>query len=97
MRQLGLCLSRTEVVTDHRRDSRAEAARGDPLQILGQRGPQRGDSVTDVLAADSATLPAVAYANKPGKVERFAPFAPAVTITSLSALLEAVRGKSIPQ
>ncbi|MFC9664902.1 HAD family hydrolase [Nocardia sp. NPDC127606] len=56
-----------------------------------------GDSVTDLLAADSATLPAVAYANKPGKVERFAPFAPAVTITSMSALLDAVRGESISQ
>ncbi|MFD3747160.1 HAD family hydrolase [Nocardia sp. NPDC058633] len=56
-----------------------------------------GDSVTDLLAADSATLPAVAYANKPGKVERFAPFAPAVTITSMSVLLEAVRGESISQ
>ncbi|MFD3462515.1 HAD family hydrolase [Nocardia fluminea] len=56
-----------------------------------------GDSVTDLLAADSATLPAIAYANKPGKVERFAPFTPAVTITSMSALLDAVRGESISQ
>ncbi len=56
-----------------------------------------GDSVTDLLAADSATLPAVAYANKPDKVERFAPFAHAVTITSMSALLDAVRGESISQ
>jgi phosphoglycolate phosphatase-like HAD superfamily hydrolase len=56
-----------------------------------------GDSVTDLLAADFATLPAVAYANKPGKVERFAPFAPAVTITSMLVLLEAVRGESISQ
>ncbi|MGW6427624.1 HAD family hydrolase [Nocardia sp. NPDC055053] len=56
-----------------------------------------GDSVTDLQAAHSAALPAIAYANKPGKVERFAPYAPAVTITSMSALLDAVRGESISQ
>ncbi|UGT58335.1 HAD family hydrolase [Nocardia asteroides] len=56
-----------------------------------------GDSVTDLQAAHSAALPAIAYANKPGKVERFAPYAPAVTITSMFALLDAVRGESISQ
>lgn len=56
-----------------------------------------GDSVTDLQAAKSAALPAIAYANKPGKVERFAPYAPAVTITSMSALLNAVRGESVSQ
>ncbi|MEV6661798.1 HAD family hydrolase [Nocardia fluminea] len=56
-----------------------------------------GDSVTDVLAADAAALPAIAYANKPGKVERFAPYAPAATITSMAALLDAVRGQAISQ
>ncbi|KQY28483.1 hypothetical protein ASD42_27880 [Nocardia sp. Root136] len=67
------------------------------LRIDARTASFTGDSVTDLLAANSATLPAVAYANKPGKVERFAPFAPAVTITSMSALLDAVRGESISQ
>ncbi|MGW6728122.1 HAD family hydrolase [Nocardia sp. NPDC055029] len=56
-----------------------------------------GDSVTDLQAAQAAALPAIAYANKPGKVERFAPYAPAATITSMFALLDAVRGESISQ
>ncbi|MFI8975830.1 HAD family hydrolase [Nocardia asteroides] len=56
-----------------------------------------GDSVTDLQAANSAGIPAIGFANKPGKVERFAPFAPAVTITDMSSLLTVIRGETISQ
>ncbi len=54
-----------------------------------------GDSVTDLQAAHSARVPAIAYANKPGKAERFAPYEPAVTIRSMSDLFDALRSDSV--
>ncbi|MEV0712336.1 HAD family hydrolase [Nocardia aurea] len=50
-----------------------------------------GDSVTDLKAAHAAGVPAIGFANKPGKAERFAQYSPASTIVSMSALLDALR------
>ncbi|KZB84875.1 HAD family hydrolase [Amycolatopsis regifaucium] len=48
-----------------------------------------GDSVSDVEAARAAGTAAVAYANKPGKRERFGQLHPDAIIDSMSELLDA--------
>jgi HAD superfamily hydrolase (TIGR01662 family) len=45
-----------------------------------------GDSTTDIQAAHSAGLPAIAYANKPGKREAFQPYAPDAIIDGMVEL-----------
>ncbi|WP_370946486.1 HAD family hydrolase [Amycolatopsis sp. cg5] len=45
-----------------------------------------GDSVADIEAARAAGVAVVAYANKPGKRERFAPYEPDVIIEDLATL-----------
>ncbi|PPJ40181.1 haloacid dehalogenase [Nocardia nova] len=54
-----------------------------------------GDSTTDLIAAGAAGIPAIGYANKPGKAERFAQYSPAATIGDMSALLDAIRTQSV--
>lgn len=65
------------------------------LGVEPERSTFTGDSTTDLEAANSAHVPAIGYANKPGKADRFAAYSPAVTISSMSALLQAVRFRSI--
>jgi HAD superfamily hydrolase (TIGR01662 family) len=49
-----------------------------------------GDSVSDVEAARSARVSAIAFANKPGKLERFEALAVDGVITTMSALVSSV-------
>ncbi|MFD8492042.1 HAD family hydrolase [Amycolatopsis sp. NPDC059657] len=53
-----------------------------------------GDSATDIEAARSATAPVVAYANKPGKRERFEQLGPDAIVDDMTELLE-VDGRSM--
>ena len=46
-----------------------------------------GDSLTDVEAAKIAGVRSIAYANKPGKIERFIPTAPDTIVTVLASLV----------
>jgi phosphoglycolate phosphatase-like HAD superfamily hydrolase len=48
-----------------------------------------GDSVTDIQAAKAAGTKVIAYANKPGKRERFAAHQPDALIDSMTVLFEA--------
>ncbi|MFD5175426.1 HAD family hydrolase [Nocardia sp. NPDC058379] len=64
------------------------------LRVDAGKATFTGDSVTDLQAAASAGIPAIGYANKPGKAERFAPFEPVATIASMSSLLSAICGRS---
>ncbi|MBF6178289.1 HAD family hydrolase [Nocardia otitidiscaviarum] len=61
------------------------------LEVVSEDCVFIGDSVADIQAAHAAHIPAIAYANKPGKAERFAPYAPAVTITDLGVILHEVK------
>ncbi|MEV0682691.1 HAD hydrolase-like protein [Nocardia sp. NPDC050378] len=97
---------RTHVAGIYARSSAATALKPNPhllhaaltgLRTEATAATFTGDSATDLQAANSAAVPAIAYANKPGKVERFAPYAPAATITSMSALLDAVHGQVVSQ
>ncbi|MFC9440555.1 HAD family hydrolase [Nocardia sp. NPDC057030] len=45
-----------------------------------------GDSVTDIEASARASVPAVGFANRPGKAERFAESGAAVVITSMEQI-----------
>jgi phosphoglycolate phosphatase-like HAD superfamily hydrolase len=45
-----------------------------------------GDSTADVKAANSAWVPSIAYANKPGKRERFEALVPDAIITNMADL-----------
>ncbi|WP_216911509.1 HAD family hydrolase [Nocardia noduli] len=54
-----------------------------------------GDSVTDLKAAHAAAVPAIGFANKPGKAERFAQYSPASTIVGMSVLLDALRSLTV--
>lgn len=47
-----------------------------------------GDSATDIEAAHAAGTSVVAYANKPGKRDRFAPYEPTAVIQHMTDLLE---------
>jgi phosphoglycolate phosphatase-like HAD superfamily hydrolase len=49
-----------------------------------------GDSLTDIDAARAAGSPGIAYANKPGKWERFAPQQPVAIIGNMTELLAVV-------
>ncbi|MEU1522891.1 HAD hydrolase-like protein [Nocardia rhamnosiphila] len=49
-----------------------------------------GDSTTDIQVAHAAGMPAIAFADKPGKIEAFAPFEPDVIITEMSAVQRAL-------
>ncbi|WP_051028883.1 HAD family hydrolase [Nocardia takedensis] len=63
------------------------------LEELGFQPDQAtftGDSITDLQAANAATIPAIGFANKPGKAERFADYQPAATITGMSELSDAL-------
>jgi HAD superfamily hydrolase (TIGR01662 family) len=44
-----------------------------------------GDSTTDLQAAQAAEVDVIAYANKPGKAERFQPFAPRCIVDHMSS------------
>jgi phosphoglycolate phosphatase-like HAD superfamily hydrolase len=55
-----------------------------------------GDSTTDIQAAHAAGVPAIGYANKPGKATCFAGYAPAAIITSMSEILSALSLTDIP-
>jgi HAD superfamily hydrolase (TIGR01662 family) len=46
-----------------------------------------GDSVADIDAAHAAGVPVIAFANKPGKNERFQPHKPEAVITNMHALV----------
>lgn len=58
----------------------SEAAR--MLEVGPEACTLVGDSLTDIEAAHAAGVNAIAYANKPGKAERFSLLEPAVVITS---------------
>lgn len=49
-----------------------------------------GDSTTDIQVAHAAGIPAIAFADKPGKIEAFAPFEPDVIITEMAAVQRAL-------
>jgi phosphoglycolate phosphatase-like HAD superfamily hydrolase len=49
-----------------------------------------GDSVTDIEAAHAAQLPAIGYANKPGKRESFAEARAEVVVTDMSEVARSV-------
>lgn len=53
-----------------------------------------GDSTTDIIAAHAARARAIAYANKPGKREAFAPLRPEATIDNMETVARAVRALS---
>lgn len=46
-----------------------------------------GDSISDIQAAKATDIPAIAYANKPGKAERLATADPEATITTIALLV----------
>jgi phosphoglycolate phosphatase-like HAD superfamily hydrolase len=48
-----------------------------------------GDSATDIEAARAARTAVIAYANKPGKQDRFVPLRPDALITAMSDLTAA--------
>lgn len=50
-----------------------------------------GDSATDITAAHAAGTAVIAYANKPGKHARFAPYRPDVVIDSMTAIADALQ------
>jgi HAD superfamily hydrolase (TIGR01509 family) len=54
------------------------------------------DSTTDIQAAHAAGVPAIGYANKPGKAKCFAGYAPAAIIASMSEILSALSLTDIP-
>jgi beta-phosphoglucomutase-like phosphatase (HAD superfamily) len=64
------------------------------VRILDAR-PSRcvhiGDSTTDIASAQAVGTAVIAYANKPGKRDRFRPLEPDVSVTTMSALTDAVR------
>ncbi|MFI5777416.1 HAD family hydrolase [Nocardia sp. NPDC051570] len=60
------------------------------LKLPPERCSFVGDSVTDIQAAHAADIPAIAFANKPGKAERLAEYQPEAIITSMSELLPAL-------
>ncbi|OQS14357.1 hypothetical protein B0T36_15320 [Nocardia donostiensis] len=63
------------------------------LAELGYRPDEAtfiGDSITDIQAAHAAGLPAIAFANKPGKAEQFAPHKPATIFELMFELSEAL-------
>lgn len=54
-----------------------------------------GDQVSDVTAAHSADLPAIGYANKPGKAERLAQAGADAVITRLADITEAITAEAV--
>ncbi|AVH21227.1 HAD family hydrolase [Nocardia cyriacigeorgica] len=50
-----------------------------------------GDSVSDLEAGRAIGVPTVAYANRPEKIQRFAPHSPAAIVTSMADVLQAMR------
>ncbi|GAA5047841.1 HAD family hydrolase [Nocardia callitridis] len=50
-----------------------------------------GDSTTDVQAGNAAGVRTIAFANRPEKTIRFAPFRPAATITRMAELRQALK------
>jgi HAD superfamily hydrolase (TIGR01662 family) len=50
-----------------------------------------GDSITDLQAAHAAHIAVVAFANKPGKADRFASYQPDALISTMSAILPAIQ------
>ena len=64
------------------------------IDILDAR-PSRcvliGDSITDIAAAKAVGAAVIAYANKPGKRDRFRPLKPDVTVDTMSAVTDAAR------
>jgi HAD superfamily hydrolase (TIGR01509 family) len=49
-----------------------------------------GDSVTDITAGHAASVPVIAFANKPGKADRLAAQKPAAIISSMNELYRAL-------
>lgn len=64
------------------------------LQVAGALDPARalmiGDSESDIAAAQTAGVPSVGFANKPGKRKRLAGAGATVIVTSMGQLAEAV-------
>lgn len=56
------------------------------LKIPAMRCALVGDSLTDIQAAHAVGTPVLAYANRPGKVELFAPELPQAIVTDLALL-----------
>ena len=54
-----------------------------------------GDQVSDVAAAHSAELPAIGYANKPGKAERLAQAGADAVVTRLADITEAIIAEAV--
>lgn len=50
-----------------------------------------GDSVSDIQAARAASVPIIALANRPEKLQRFAEYAPDAVVTTMHTLYETVR------
>lgn len=53
-----------------------------------------GDSLTDIEAAKAAGVQSIAYANKPGKTEKFIPTAPDAIVTTISLLASSAAHRS---
>jgi beta-phosphoglucomutase-like phosphatase (HAD superfamily) len=64
------------------------------LDIFGPFCTLLGDSMTDIAAAQAANVRAVAYANKPGKVEGFEHTNAVLIITGIPLLVSAIRQSS---
>jgi HAD superfamily hydrolase (TIGR01549 family) len=67
----------------------AEAA--DRLAVDPARCTLVGDSITDIQASRAAQVMAIGYANKPGKIDRFAAAGVDLVITSMSRVVTALR------
>lgn len=61
------------------------------LRIAPDRLAIIGDSLSDIEAANSASVMAIAYANKPGKREALAAGSPAVTVDEITPIVDIVR------
>ncbi|MTD53873.1 HAD family hydrolase [Amycolatopsis pithecellobii] len=57
------------------------------LSVTADECVMVGDSVSDIEAAHAAATPAIAYANKPGKRERFQSHSPEAIIDTMTELL----------
>ncbi|NUP26945.1 MAG: HAD hydrolase-like protein [Nocardia sp.] len=53
-----------------------------------------GDSTTDIEGAHRAGMPVIAFADKPGKIEAFAPFEPDVIVTEMAAVQRAMSSRA---
>jgi phosphoglycolate phosphatase-like HAD superfamily hydrolase len=73
---------------------------GKALAILGAKPSEAafvGDSDTDILAACQAAVPAIGYANRPGKPAILAEAGAGAVVTSLADLVLVLRASSAPR